>query len=83
MDLAELSALHSTARDEDAVLAAALYSAAPMLDVYHPFRAVLRAVSWTTLDVAKVRMLSATFGSAGLEKELEPVEVEMPQVMAA
>lgn len=83
MDLAELSALHSAAGDEHAVLAAALDSAAPVLDVHHPFRAVLRAVSRATLDITKVRVLPAIFGSARLENELERVEVDVPQNMVA
>lgn len=67
MDLAELSPLLSAARDHHAVLATALDSAAPVLDVYHPFRAVLRAVARAALHVAKVGMLPATFGSTGLQ----------------
>lgn len=83
MDLAELSALHSAARNQDAVLAAALDGTAPVLNVNHSFRAVLRAVSRATLHVAKMRMFPATFGGAGLEKELAPVEVKVRQYKAA
>lgn len=67
MDLAKLSSLCGVAGNQHTVLAAALDSAAPMLDVHHPFRAMLGAVAWTTLNVTEVRMLRAAFGSTRLE----------------
>lgn len=67
VDFAEFPALIRAARNQHAVLAAALDRAPPVLDIHHSFSAVLRAVARATLDVSEMRVLLATFGGAGLE----------------
>lgn len=83
VDFAELSPLVRAAGNQHAVLAAALDSTPPVLDIHHSFSAVLRAVARATLDVSKVGVLPATFGGAGLENELEPVGVGCRQARVA
>lgn len=79
MNLTELSALHGGARDQHAVLTAALDGAAPVLNVHHAFRAVLRTVPRAALYVAKMGVLLATVGRTGLKESSESVEVLHPR----